>query len=132
MVRDNASPVLIQVMKKNYYIVPYEGMKLSAITSFNAGTRNLGLEINYYSNAPGTFRARTNEVSMWKCAVYRRGAPEDERPIAGTIREPGQTVYETGAHFIPTGWQIGYQIPENRSPTGEQILVPSSLNPNSW
>ena len=92
-------------------IIPYQGLRLGAISSYNAGANVVGFECHYYaSGVAASTQARNNDVAFYKWAVYRRNAPEEERPVAGTIREAGQTLAATGAHWVPTGWLTGYRL----------------------
>ena len=112
-------------------IIPYEGLRLSNIFTYNAGANILGFQCNYYARGLTTnLEARNNEVAFYKWAIYRRDAPEEARPVAGTIREAGQTVYATGAHWVPTGWQVGYRMYGWQNPNGPgQVNRIANRNP---
>ena len=92
-------------------VIPYQGLRLGDISAYNAGTGIVGFECHYYARGIATdTQARNNDVAFYKWAIYRRNAPEEERPVAGTIRESGQTLTATGAHWVPTGWLTGYRL----------------------
>lgn len=114
-------------------LVPYQGLRLGAISTYTAGANILGFECHYYAKGiTANTQARNNEVAFYKWAVYRRGAPETERPLAGTIREAGQTLAVTGAHWVPTGWKMGYRLYAWQNPVSQRTLTVAAVrNPNT-
>ena len=113
-------------------IVPYQGLRLGDISTYNAGAGLVGFECHYYARGiTATTQARNNDVAFYKWAIYRRNAPENERPVAGTIREAGQTLVATGAHWVPTGWSMGYRQHAWQTARGQVAVVKTGLrNPN--
>ena len=51
-------------------------------------------------------------------------------PVAGTVRDQAQTFDDSGAHFIDTGWGVGYQIRAEDSPSGQAITEAPNVNPD--
>ena len=129
-VRDNASPPN-QSEVETLYIYPYQGLRLSAITSYDAGTNNLGLQVHYYAaGVTADTQARGNDLLFYKAAIYERGAAEGDRPLAGTVRDFEQTFEQSGAHFVETGWYPGIRLIAERSPTGQALTQAPNFNPN--
>ena len=114
-------------------IVPYQGLRLGDISTYNAGAGLVGFECHYYARGiTATTQARNNDVAFYKWAIYRRGAPENERPVAGTIREAGQTLTASGAHWVPTGWSMGYRQHAWQTSRGQVAVVKTGLrNPDT-
>ena len=129
--QDSASPVR-STSAALLDIVPYQGLRLGDISTYNAGAGLVGFECHYYARGiTATTQARNNEVAFYKWAIYRRDAAENERPVAGTIREAGQTLVATGAHWVPTGWSMGYSLQAYQNPRGQVSLVKTGFrNPN--
>ena len=113
--------------------IPYQGLRLGDISTYNAGAGLVGFECHYYARGiTATTQARNNDVAFYKWAIYRRNAAENERPVAGTIREAGQTLTASGAHWVPTGWSMGYRQHAWQTARGQVPLVRSGLrNPNT-
>ena len=113
-------------------VIPYQGLRLGDISAYNAGTGIVGFECHYYARGIATdTQARNNDVAFYKWAIYRRNAPEEERPVAGTIRESGQTLTATGAHWVPTGWLTGYRLFGWQNPNGaDAVNRIANRNPN--
>ena len=114
-------------------VIPYQGLRLGEITTYNAGANVVGFECHYYARGITTnTQARNNDVAYYKWAIYRRNAPETERPVAGTIRETGQTLVATGAHWVPTGWLTGYRLFGWQNPNGaDGVNRIANRNPNN-
>ena len=129
---DNASPAVSSNTALMEF-VPYQGLRLGDISTYNAGAGLVGFECHYYARGiTATTQARNNDVAYYKWAIYRRNAPENERPVAGTIREAGQTLTASGAHWVPTGWSMGYRQHAWQTARGQVALVKTGLrNPNT-
>ena len=129
---DNASPAASSNTALMEFI-PYQGLRLGDISTYNAGAGLVGFECHYYARGiTATTQARNNEVAFYKWAIYRRNAAENERPVAGTIREAGQTLTATGAHWVPTGWSMGYRQHAWQTARGQVALVKTGLrNPDT-
>ena len=129
---DNASPAVSSNTALMEF-VPYQGLRLGDISTYNAGAGLVGFECHYYAKGiTATTQARNNDVAYYKWAIYRRNAPENERPVAGTIREAGQTLTASGAHWVPTGWSMGYRQHAWQTSRGQVALVRTGLrNPDT-
>ena len=130
--QDSAIPTARSSSAALLDVVPYQGLRLGDISTYNAGAGLVGFECHYYARGiTATSQARNNEVAYYKWAIYRRNAPENERPVAGTIREAGQTLTATGAHWVPTGWSVGYSQQAWQTARGQVPLVRSGFrNPD--
>ena len=91
---------------------PYQGLKLEGLTQYvpPAGNDFPAFRWNWWSSGfTANSLAVRNTISEYKIAIYDRDKLEinpEVRPEAGSIREAGQTMMPSGAHWVPTGYDV--------------------------
>ena len=93
---------------------PYHGIKLNTLERFTPVGRATNIPAFRIGWSSAGFDNNTtvplnNAVADYKLAAYLKSdlaIDPDSLPVAGTIREYGQTMSPSGAHYIPTDYDI--------------------------